>query len=178
MRIRLAVFLLAIISCLLPGVSTRPAAAAPTGKSDIYWFFVVAKPMFRGKTSKPIVTIRGKALYIFERAALPDSIPDYSAKKKVIEYFDANVVEPAKKRGITSNITIKIWRLTEARYSGRARARTPKACTKKISKTAKNKAGTSILLEMVFGPAKGEETSKPKLIHRNKEQPDYESSKP
>jgi hypothetical protein len=32
--------------------------------------------------------------------ALPANIPDYSAKKKAGEYFDQNVVEPAKTHGI------------------------------------------------------------------------------
>jgi hypothetical protein len=37
---------------------------------------------------------------------------------------------------------------------------------------------TSTLFELVFtGPLKGEETSKPKLIYRDKEQPNYGAAK-
>jgi hypothetical protein len=41
----------------------------------------------------------------------------------------------------------------------------------------KEQGGNIYSFELVFGPAKGEETSKPKLIYRNKEQPNYEGAK-
>lgn len=34
--------------------------------------------------------------------------------------------------------------------------------------------GNVYSFNLVFGPAKGEETSQPRLIYRNKEQPSYE----
>jgi hypothetical protein len=37
--------------------------------------------------------------------------------------------------------------------------------------------GNIYSFELVLGPAKGEETSKPKLIYRDKDQANYESAK-
>jgi hypothetical protein len=48
--------------------------------------------------------------------------------------------------------------------------------TKEIA-DRKEQGGNIYSFELVFGPAKGEETSKPKLIYRNKEQPNYEGAK-
>lgn len=41
----------------------------------------------------------------------------------------------------------------------------------------KGQSGNIYSFELVFGPAKGEETSKPKLIYRDKGQANYESAK-
>jgi hypothetical protein len=41
----------------------------------------------------------------------------------------------------------------------------------------KERGGNIYSFELVFGPSKGEETSKPKLIYRSKQQPNYESTK-
>jgi hypothetical protein len=41
----------------------------------------------------------------------------------------------------------------------------------------KGQNGNIYSFELVYGPAKGEETSKPKLIYCDKEQPNYESVK-
>ena len=101
MHIRSAVFLLALILCLLPGQLSRSAGAAAGGKADGDWFFVVVETHVHQKgietdSDHP----EERRWYISNVVALPANIADYSAKKKAGEYFDANVVEPAKARGI------------------------------------------------------------------------------
>jgi len=41
----------------------------------------------------------------------------------------------------------------------------------------KNQSGNIYSFELTWEPAKGEETSKPKLIYRDKEQPNYGAAK-
>jgi hypothetical protein len=41
----------------------------------------------------------------------------------------------------------------------------------------KEQGGNIYSFELVFGPAKGEETSKPKLIYSDKKQPNYSGAK-
>src|SRR5712691_4133977 len=65
--------------------------------------------------------------------------------------------------------------VSRANYETRAEAEEQR--TKEIE-YRKNQSGNIYSFELVFeGPAKGEETSKPKLIYRDKEQPNYGSAK-
>src|SRR5258707_2129446 len=99
MRIRPAIFLFAVILCLLPGQLSRPAGAI--GGADGDWFFVVVETHVHQKgVETDSEHPEERRWYVSNVVALPANIPDYSAKKKAGEYFDANVVEPAKTRGI------------------------------------------------------------------------------
>ena len=108
---------------------------------------------------------------------LPANIPDYSNKKTVGEYFDRNVVEPAKARGILVDYyddTLQINGGSVIRVDSREQAEEMR--NKEIA-DIKERGGNIYSFELVFGPSKGEETSKPKLIYRSKQQPNYESTK-
>lgn len=178
MRIRLAFFLLALILSLIPGQLSRPAGAAASGKADSDWFFVVIEThvhqkAFETNSEHP----EERRWYISNVVTLPDNIPAYSAKKKTGEYFDANVVEPAKTRGILVDYyddEMQINGGSVIRVESRAQA---EEMRNKDIADRKEQGGNIYSFELVFGPAKGEETSKPKLIYRNKEQPNYESAK-
>ena len=178
MHIRPAVFLLAMILCLLPGQLSRPAGAAADGKADGDWFFVVVETHVHQKAVETDSEHpEERRWYISNVVALPANIPDYSAKKKAGEYFDANVVEPAKTRGIVVDYfddEMQINGGSVIRVDSRAQAEEMR--TKDIA-DRKEQGGNIYSFELVFGPAKGEETSKPKLIYRNKEQPNYEGAK-
>ena len=178
MHIRPAVFLLAMILCLLPGQSSPPAGAAAIGKADGDWFFVVVETHVHQKgVETDNEHPEERRWYISNLVALPANIPDYSAKKKAGEYFDANVVEPAKTRGILVDYyddEMQINGGSVIRVDSRAQAEEMR--TKDVA-DRKEQGGNIYSFELVFGPAKGEETSKPKLIYRNKEQPSYEGPK-
>jgi hypothetical protein len=178
MHIRPAVFLLALILCLVPGKLPRPAGAAANGKADGDWFFVVVETRVHQKAVETSSEHpEERRWYVSNVVALPANIPDYSAKKKAGEYFDANVVEPAKTRGILVDYydnEMQINGGSVIRVDSREQAEEMR--NKDIAEH-KEQGGNIYSFELVFGPAKGEETSKPKLIYRNKEQPNYEGSK-
>jgi hypothetical protein len=178
MPTRSAVFLLALIFCLLPGQLSRPAGAAADGKADGDWFFVVVEThVHQQAVETSSEHPEERRWYISNVVALPANIPDYSNKKKAGEYFDANVVEPAKTHGILVDYydsDMQINGGSVIRVDSRAQAEEMR--TKDIA-DRKEQGGNIYSFELVFGPAKGEETSKPKLIYRNKEQPNYEGAK-
>jgi hypothetical protein len=178
MRIRSVVFFLALIFCLLPGLRSRPAGASAPGKAAGDWFFVVVETHVHQKgietdSDRP----EERRWYVSNLVQLPASIPDYSAKKKAGEYFDANVVEPAKTRGILVDYyddEMQINGGSVIRVDSRAQA---EEMRNKDIADRKEQGGNIYSFEIVFGPAKGEDTSKPRLIYRNKEQPNYEGAK-
>jgi hypothetical protein len=174
MHIRPAVFLFAIILCLLPCQLSRPAGAAATGD----WFFVVVETHVHQKAVETNDEHpEERRWYISNVAALPANIADYSAKKKAGEYFDANVVEPAKTRGILVDYYDDEMQINGGSVLAMgSREQAEEMRTKDIA-DRKEQGGNIYSFELVFGPAKGEETSKPKLIYRNKEQPNYEGTK-
>ncbi len=181
MRIRPAIFLFAVILCLLPCQLSRPAGAAAIGRADGDWFFVVVETHVHQKgVETDSEHPEERRWYVSNLVTLPANIPDYSAKKKAGEYFDANVVEPAKRRGILVDYyddEMQINGGSVIRVDSRAQA---EEMRNKDIADRKEQGGNIYSFEIVFGPAKGEETSKPKLIYRNKEQPNYEGkgSKP
>jgi hypothetical protein len=178
MHIRLALFLLALIFCLLPGQLSCPAGAEETSKSGGDWFFVVVEThVHQNGVETSSEHPEERRWYISNVVALPANIPDYSSKKKAGEYFDANVVEPAKTRGILVDYydsDMQINGGSVIRMDSRAAA---EEMRKKDIGDRKEQGGNIYSFELVFGPAKGEETSKPKLIYRNKEQPNYEGAR-
>jgi hypothetical protein len=152
------------------------AVARPRTGAD--WFFVVVET----RVHKKDVEIddehpEERRWYISNVIALPDNIPSYSAKKKAIEYFDANVVEPAKKNGITLEYydqEIELNGGSVVAVGSRAEA---EEMRNKDAEDRKEQGGNIYSFNFTFGPAKGEETSQPHLIYRNKEQPNYEVPK-
>ena len=178
MHIRLAIFLLTLIFCFVPGQLSGPAGAAATGRATGDWFFVVVETHV---TQEGVETDsehpEERRWYISNVVTLPANIPDYSGKKRVGEYFEANVVEPAKKHGIILNYYDQEMETNGGsviRVDSREQA---EEMHKQDIEDRKEQGGNIYSFEIVFGPAKGEETSKPKLIYRSKAQPNYEGTK-
>ena len=178
MHIRLAVFLLVLIFCLLPGQLSRPAGAAANGNADGDWFFVVVETHVHQKAVETSSEHpEERRWYTSNVVALPANIPDYSNKKKAGEYFDANVVEPAKTHGIAVDYYDQDMQInggSVVRVDSREQA---EEMRNKDIEDRKEQGGNIYSFEIVFGSAKGEETSKPKLIYRDKKQPNYEGAK-
>jgi hypothetical protein len=178
MPIRLAVSILAIVLLLWPGQLSRPAGAATTGSAGDNWFFVVVEThVHQQAVETNSEHPEERRWYVSNVVALPANIPDYSAKKPVGEYFDRNVVEPAKTHGIAVDYfddEMQINGGSVIRVDSRAEA---EEMRKKDFEERKELGGNIYSFELVFGPAKGEETSKPKLIYRDKGQPNYEGAK-
>ena len=174
MYIRLAVCVLALILCLLPGPLSRPAGAAAAGD----WFFVVVETHVHQKAVETNDEHpEERRWYISNVVTLPANIPDYSDKKTAGEYFDRNVVEPAKTHGILVDYyddEMQIDGGSVIRVDSREQA---EEMRNKDIEDHKQQGGNIYSFEIVFGSAKGEETSKPKLIYRDKKQPNYEGAK-
>jgi hypothetical protein len=177
MRVRLAVFLLALICCLLPGRLTRSAAAA-NGKTTGDWFYVVVEThVHQQAVETSSEHPEERRWYISNVVTLPENIPDYSAKKKAGEYFDANVVAPAKTHGLVVDYYDDELQINGGSVIGVDSREQAEEMRKKEIEDRKEQGGNIYSFEIVFGTTKGEETSKPKLIHRNKDQPNYEGGK-
>ena len=174
MHIRLTIFLFAIILCLWPGQPSHSAVVAVDGDP---FFVVVETQVHQQSVETSSEHPEERRWYISNVAMLPANIPDYSNKKTVGEYFDRNVVEPAKARGILVDYyddTLQINGGSVIRVDSREQAEEMR--NKEIA-DIKERGGNIYSFELVFGPSKGEETSKPKLIYRSKQQPNYESTK-
>jgi len=93
----------------------------------------------------------------------------------VMPYFSRNVMDPFEARGFSIDYGEQDVRLNgEVSYANYAmRAEAEEQRTKEIE-YRKGRGGNIYSFELVWGQAKGEETSKPKLIYRDKEQPNYE----
>jgi hypothetical protein len=167
---------LTIFSLTLAFLLLSPAIAKNNLAAD--WFFVVVETRVHDKavdvdSDQP----EERRWYISSVVALPENIPDYSAQKKVGEYFDANVVEPAKKAGVVIEYydqELEINGGSVIRVDSRAEA---EEMRNKDIADRKERGGNIYSFNISFGPAKGEETSQPRLLFRDKKQPDYTGSK-
>lgn len=142
------------------------------------WFFVVVETRVHIKTAAvDSDDPEERRWYISNVVALPENIKDYSAQKKVGEYFDANVVEPAKTAGVIIEYydqELQIDGGSVIRVDSRAES---EEMRNKDVADRKEQGGNIYSFNLVFGPAKGEETSQPKLLFRDKAQPNYAGSK-
>ena len=174
MRIRLAVSLLALIFCLWPAQLSRRAGAAGTGD----WFFVVVETHVHQKgVEADDDHPEERRWYVSNVVNLPANIPDYSSKKKAGEYFDANVVEPAKTHGIAVDYYDDEMQINGGSVLALGSRAQAEEMRNKDLADRKEQGGNIYSFELVFAPAKGEETSKPTLLYRDKKQPNYPGAK-
>ena len=161
----------------LAGSSLRPASTATARTAAAGdWFFVVIETHVHMKNVEvDSEHPEERRWYISTVAALPDSIPDYSGPKKVNEYFDTNVVTPAEKRGVVVQYYDQESQINGGsvlRVDSREQA---EEMRKKDIEDRKEQGGNVYSFNLVFGPAKGEETSQPHSIYRDNKQPNYEA---
>ena len=180
MRTKRIVFLATLILCLLPVELSRPAAVTATPKANTAYLFVeVETTVHRKGVETSSENPNERRFYVSNVVVQPDDVPTYSlVKKKIIPYFSANVMDPAEKRGILIDYGEQDVKLCgdNSQTSYLSRMEAERVRDKEIE-YRKNQTCNIYSFELVFGPAKGEETSKPKLIYRDKEQRNYEDSK-
>jgi hypothetical protein len=176
MKIKLfALFVLLLLATLASTCLQPTVTATNTTTAQTEWFFVVIETRVHAKNVETDSDHpEERRWYISNVAALPENIASYSAPKKVNEYFDTNVVAPAEKRGVVIE-----YYDNESQINGgsviaietRAQA---EEMRKKDLEDRKEQGGNIYSFNIVFGPAKGEETSQPALVFRNKTQPNYD----
>ena len=181
MRKRLA-FLATLTVCLLLTQLAPPtgASASLTHNANTVWQFVeIETTVHRAGIPTSSENPNERRWYTSNVVTQPEDVPTYSLiRQKIMPYFSHNVMDPAEKRGILIDYGEQDVRLngesSYANYETRERAEQER---NKMIEYRKGQSGNIYSFELVYGPAKGEETSKPKLIYRDKEQPNYESAK-
>jgi len=169
--------LVTLMLCLLPFQVLRTAA---TSKPDqAYQFVEVETTVHRAGVETTSENPEERRWYISTVIVQPEDVPTYSLiKQKFIPYFSRHVMDPAEKRGIIIDYGEQDVRLngetSYANYATRAEAEEER---NKAIEYRKGQSGNIYSFEINFDSPRGEETSKPKLIYRDKEQPNYGAAK-
>jgi hypothetical protein len=155
--------------------STTASGRQPT--NTVYLFVEIETKVYRKDVPISSEHPAEKRWYISNVVVQPEDVPTYSlVKLKIVPYFSRNVMDPFEARGFSLDYGQQDVRLngesSYANYESRERAEEER---NKMIEYRKNQRGNIYSFELVFdGTPKGEETSKPKLIYRDKEQANYE----
>ena len=181
MRTKSIVFPATLILCLWPVQFSRSVAAHATATANtVYLFVEVETKVYRKGIEISSENPEERRWYFSNVIVQPIDVPTYSLiKQKVMPYFSRNVMDPFEARGFSLDYGEQDVRLngesSYANYETRAQAEEQR---NKELEYRKAQGGNIYSFELVFdGRAKGEETSKPKLIYRDKEQPNYGGTK-
>lgn len=180
MRIRLTIFLLILMLTVLPSQSLRASKAFASRKAFVAYLYVeVETKVYRKGIEISSANPEERRWYFSNVVEEPEDVPSYSlVKKKFMPYFSRNVMDPFEARGFSLDYgeqDVKVCGETSrANYETREEA---VAEREKEIEYRKGQSGNIYSFELTWGPAKGEETSKPKLIYRDKEQPNYGAAK-
>ncbi len=179
MRIRHVVFIATLILCLLAVHFSQPAQATHNANTA-YLFIEIETKVYRKDVPISSEHPAEKRWYISNVVVQPEDVPTYSlVKLKIVPYFSRNVMDPFEARGFSLDYGEQDVRLngevSTANYETRAEAEEQR---NKEIEYRKGQSGNIYSFELVFtGPPKGEETSKPKMIYRDKEQASYGEAK-
>jgi len=173
-RTKLLAFL--VIS-ILSVVSFQPSRASKAPKANtVYQFVEIETTVHVAGVETSSAHPNERRWYISNVIVQPEGTPTYSlVKQSFMPYFSRNVMDPAEKRGILIDYGGQDVKLngdvSYANYETRAEAEDQR---NKDIEYRKNQSGNIYSFEIDFRSPKGEETSKPKLIYRDKEQSNYE----
>jgi hypothetical protein len=177
MNIKRMIFPATLVFLLLPVQLSRPAGAAATHLPNTVYLFVEIETTVHVDGVPTSSEHPNERRWYFSNVIVqPEDFPTYSLiRKKFMPYFSRNVMDPAEKRGILIDYGEQDVRLngetSYANYEARAQAEEQR---NKEFELRKNQSGNIYSFEMDFTSPKGEETSKPRLIYRDKEQRNYE----
>ena len=179
MKLKTIALFAALTFCTMAATSLLPATTAKARKTTTtQWFFVVIETHVHGKNVEVSSEHpEERRWYISNVAALPEGMASYSAPKKVNEYFDNNIVSPAEKRGVVVEYDDQESQINGGSVIAIESREQADDMRKKDIEDRKGQGGNIYSFNLVFGPAKGEETSQPRLVHRDKEQPNYEPAR-
>jgi len=181
MRIKLAIFAVTLVFILVPLNLSWPAAATATQPANtVYLFVEVETKVYRKDVAISSANPAERRWYFSNVIVQPMDVPTYSLiKQKIMPYFSRNLMDPFEARGFSLDYGEQDVRLngesSSANYETREKAEEQR---NKELDYRKGQSGNIYSFELVFeGTPKGEETSKPKLIYRDKEQPNYGGAK-
>ncbi|MEA2203317.1 MAG: hypothetical protein QOE77_93 [Blastocatellia bacterium] len=175
--LKLIVWLSLLAICSLAALS-HPAVRTVHANSA-YLFVEVETTVHRAGVETSSENPEERRWYISNVVVQPEDVPSYSlVKQKLVPYFSRNVMDPAEKRGIGIDYGEQDVRVnsetSRSNYETRQQA---EEARKEAIEYRKGQSGNIYSFVLEFGPAKGEETSKPQLIYRDKEQPNYDGAK-
>jgi len=164
----------AVVLCILPARFAHESTAARTANTVCLYVEIESK-VYRKNVEISSENPEERRWYFSNIVVQPEDVPSYSlVKQKIMPYFSRNVMDPFEARGFSLDYGEQDVRVcgetSRANYETKAEA--DKARDDEIE-YRKGQGGNIYSFELVWGPAKGEETSKPKLIYRDKDQPNY-----
>jgi hypothetical protein len=170
------IFLLAL-GLLLFAVSKTPPAGAKlrTRPNTVYQFIEIETTVHRKGVETSSEHPNERRWYFSQVIVQPMDVPTYSLiRQKFMPYFSRNVMDPAETRGVLVDYGEQDVRLngevSEANYETQAAAEEQR---NKELEYRKGQSGNIYSFEIDFNNPKGEATTKPKLIYRDKDQPNY-----
>ena len=175
MRIKTTVFLSILALCLLPVQYSRPAKAAVRAVNTVYLYVEVETKVYRKGVEISSDNPEERRWYFSNVVVQPEDVPSYSlVKQKIMPYFSRNVMDPFEARGFSLDYGEQDVRVcgetSRANYDTKAEA---ESARNEEIEYRKGQGGNIYSFELVWDSTKGEEVSKPKLIYRDKEQPNY-----
>ncbi|MGZ8842780.1 MAG: hypothetical protein ACXW18_03905 [Pyrinomonadaceae bacterium] len=178
MRIKILVAIFVLGLCILPIRSTERGKSA-SKQFTSYLYVEIETKVYRKGIEISSENPEERRWYFSNVVEQPEDVPSYSlVKQKIMPYFSRNVMDPFEARGFSLDYgeqDVKVCGETSrANYETREEA---VAEREKEIEYRKGQSGNIYSFELVWGPAKGEETTKPKLIYRDKEQPSYGAAK-
>lgn len=179
MRVGYACFLAILILCLLPAHFSPPALATHNANT-VYLFVEIETQVYRKGVEISGENPAERRWYFSNVIVQPMDVPTYSLiKQKFMPYFSRNVMDPFEAKGFSLDYGEQDVRLngevSKANYDTREEAEEQR---NKEIEYRKGQSGNIYSFELVLeGTPKGEETSKPKLIYRDKDQAHYGSAK-
>jgi hypothetical protein len=179
MKIKLIAGLGALALCILPFQAHTSNMKAAKKSFTAYLYVEIESKVYRKGVEISSENPEERRWYFSNVVEQPEDVPSYSlVKQKIMPYFSRNVMDPFEARGFSLDYgeqDVKVCGETSrANYETREEA---VAEREKEIEYRKGQSGNIYSFELTWGPAKGEETSKPKLIYRDKEQPNYGAAK-
>jgi len=174
MRNRIVLTVILLMLCLLP-VRFVERSAAARHENTVYLYVEVETKVYRKGVEISSENPEERRWYFSDVVVQPEDVPSYSlVKQKIMPYFSRNVMDPFEARGFSLDYGEQDVRIcgetSRANYETKAEADAARA---EEIEYRKGQSGNIYSFELIWGPAKGEETSKPKLIYRDKDQPNY-----
>ena len=175
MRIRTTLFVATLVLALVPAATTRHAAAKRSIDAA-YQFVEIETTVHLANVETSSEHPEERRWYMSTVIVQPEDVPTYSlVQKKYIPYFNVNVMDPAEKRGISIDYSDQDMKLNgDVSYANYATREEATEQRNKEIEYRKGQGGNIYEFTIDFNSPKGEATSKPKLIYRDKEQSNYE----
>ena len=179
MKLKLIAGLGALVLCVLPLQTQTSSANAPRRSFTAYLYVEIESKVYRKGIEISSENPEERRWYFSNVVEQPEDVPSYSlVKQKIMPYFSRNVMDPFEARGFSLDYGEQDVRVcgetSRANYETRAEAIAER---EKEIEYRKGQSGNIYSFELVWGQTKGEEISKPKLIYRDKEQPNYGAAK-